>query len=471
MLLILLLLVPFLTGLLSFMIKDAKALKMLSVLGALVSFVVAVVALYGIKESGTLATTYYWLPTIGAKFSLEAAAGTLMLTLLTALVMLLVFISQWNKTIQNTHRFFGLMHLAQAGLMGVFLANDLLLFYFFWELALIPVYFLAGQWGGKDRIKASLKFFVYTFVGSLLMLAGLIFLYINTPNYSFDYASIAMTGAALPIGVQGVLFTLFFIAFGIKMPIFPLHSWQASAYAQAYSPVTIVMSALMVKMGLYAVLKWLIPIFPNVDKEIYTIIMILGLIGIIYGSLVAIAQKDLKRLLAYSSLAHVGLMIMGAFSQNTTATDGLYLQMFNHGIIITGLWLIVDFIETRYKTRDMSELGGMASHAPKATIVLVVLAFSSIALPLTSGFVGEFLLFLGIFQSGYDNRIAFMVIAAIGIILSAIYMLNMVQKVAYGDKKTATFKDLASNEALSLYVIVFLILALGVYPNLLLNLL
>lgn len=471
MLLILLLIIPLLTGLVSFLLKDPKAVKAWSIFGALVTLIVAALAFCGIKEAHALKVDATWLPALGAHFSLEATAGTLLMTLLTAMAFVLVYLAQWNKTIEHSSRFFALMGLSASGLMGVFLANDLLLFYFFWELALIPVYFLAGQWGGKDRIKASLKFFIYTFFGSLLMLAGLIYLYTSTPDYSFAYSSIATTGAQLAPEVQGVLFTLFFIAFGIKMPIFPLHSWQASAYEQSYTPVTVVMSALMVKMGLYATIKWLIPIFPNVDRIFYGVIMTLALIGIIYGSLLAIAQKDIKRLIAYSSLAHVGLMIMGAFSQNEFAMEGLYLQMFNHGIIITGLWLIVDIIENRYQTRNMSELGGMAANAPKAAIALVIITFASISLPLTNGFVGEFLLFLGIFNSAYECKIWYMAIAGLGIILGAIYMLNMVQNVAYGDKKDVAVADLSWNEQLSLYLIIIVIIVLGVYPNMILDLL
>jgi NADH-quinone oxidoreductase subunit M len=471
MLLILLLIVPLLTGLISFAIKDQKTVKAFSILGAVAVLIIAALTFCGIKDANALKVDYAWLPGLGANFSLEANAGTLLLTLLTAIVYPLVYLSQWNKDIANSNRFFGLMGLSASGLMGVFLANDLLLFYFFWELALIPVYFLAGQWGGKDRIKASLKFFVYTFLGSLLMLAGLIYLYISTPDYSFAYGSIATTGAGLPFGVQGALFLLFFIAFGIKMPIFPLHSWQAQAYEQSFTPVTIVMSALMVKMGLYAVVKWLIPIFPNVDKQFYSVIMVLALIGIIYGSLLAIAQKDIKRLIAYSSLAHVGLMIMGAFSMNKYGSQGLYLQMFNHGIIITGLWLLVDFIESRYKTRNLKELGGMAYNAPKAAIVLVIVTFASIALPLTNGFVGEFLLFMGVFHSAFECKFWYMAIAGLGIILGAIYMLNMVQNVAYGSKKEMEVKDLTWNETAALYAVVVMIIVLGVYPNMILNLL
>lgn len=467
--LILLLVIPLITGLASFAFRKAQAVKAWALFGSLLTLVVAAISLCGIKEQ-IHTISYPWLPTLGASFALQGAVPALLMTLLTAIVFPLILLAQWNKDIEQPHRFYGLMLLAQAGLMGVFLAHDLLLFYFFWELALIPVYFLAGQWGDKDRIRSSFKFFVYTFLGSLLMLGGLIYLYLQTPNGSFDYDTILATGTVLPMAVQNTLFVLFFIAFGIKMPIFPFHSWQAGAYEQTLTPVTIVLSALMVKMGLFGVLKWLYPVFPNGSEQFGNIIMILALIGIIYGSLLAIVQKDIKRLIAYSSLAHVGLMIMGIFANTQNASVGVVTQMFNHGITITGLWLVVDMIERRYGTRNMNELGGLAGAAPQMTIALVVITFSSIALPLTNGFAGEFLLFLGIFESNNPNHILYMVIAGLGIILGAIYMLNMVQKVAYGDKKEMVIADMSMNERLCIYLILALIIVLGVYPNLLLQL-
>ncbi|HRP89487.1 MAG TPA: NADH-quinone oxidoreductase subunit M [Edaphocola sp.] len=469
--LILLLLIPVIFGIVNFGVKNEKNTKVIALIGAITTLIIAVMAFSGLEEGGVLKVDYPWLPSIGASFNLEANGGALLMTLLMAITFVLIFFAQWNKNINNANRFFGLLNLSLAGLMGVFLANDLLLFYFFWELALIPVYFLAGQWGGKDKVKASFKFFVFTFFGSLLMLGGLIFLFVNNANSAFDYASIMQTGSLLAPEIQSTLFVLFFLAFGIKMPIFPLHSWQPLAYEQSATPVTIVMSALMVKMGLFAVLKWLIPLFPGVNPVFFNVIMILALFNIIYGSLLAMTQSNLKRLVAYSSLAHVGLMIMGAFAQNDYATEGLYLQMFNHGIIVTGLWLLVDFIENRYHTQDMKELGGMANIAPKAAITMVVLAFATIALPMTNGFVGEFLLFLGIFHSQFEYKVVYMIIAGLGIILGAIYMLNMVQKVAYGQKNDKKISDLVWNEQLSMYLIVIIIMVLGFYPNLILNIL
>jgi len=265
---------------------------------------------------------------------------------------------------------------------------------------------------------------------------------------------------------------LFFIAFGIKMPIFPFHTWQPDTYEQSATPVTIILSALMVKMGLFAAVNWLVDIFPAGTAYWSNTVMILAVIGIIYASLLAWVQTDIKRLIAYSSIAHIGLMALGIFANTEIATNGLMVQMFNHGINITGMWLIVSMIENRYGTRNLKELGGMAGAAPTMTIALVIIAFANIALPLTNGFVGEFMLFHGIFQSANPNHITFMVLAGLGVILGAVYTLNMVQKVAYGEAKTTeVVSDVSRNEMVGIVIIIGIILVLGVYPNLLIDIL
>jgi NADH-quinone oxidoreductase subunit M len=483
MLLVLLIAIPLLAGIFSFLSKNGA--KGIALTGSLASFVVSLLAMTAFKgqlnglatvEDSTilqqpLVFTMPWIESMGASFSLSLSSMSLMLVMLTGLIFSIVFIAQWNKPVNDEHRFSGLMMLAQAGLMGVFLANDLLLFYFFWELALIPVYFLCSTWGGEKRIKVTFKFFVYTFLGSLMMLAGLIWLYLQTPTRSFDYQTILQTGASLSDSTQQFLFWLFFIAFAIKMPIFPFHTWQPDAYEQSSTPVTIVLSALMVKMGLFATVKWLVPVVPFGVLAWGNVVMILSVIGIIYASLVAMVQSDIKRLIAYSSIAHIGLMSLGIFAGNKIAMDGLLVQMFNHGVNITGMWLIVSMIEQRYNTRNLRELGGMAGSAPTMAIALVIIAFANIALPLTNGFIGEFMLFHGIFQSAHPNHILYMVLAGLGIILGAVYTLNMVQKVAYGEAKTnVVVADVSKNEIIGIIVIIGLILVLGVYPKLLFDL-
>jgi NADH-quinone oxidoreductase subunit M len=464
--LLLLILIPFVSGIISFLWRS-ESVKGWALFSTLLTLAIALLACCASKTAA-LSFDLPWIASLGARFNLFANGMGVMLTLLNAIVFPVIFISQWNKPVADAHRFYGLMLLSMAGLMGVFLANDLLLFYFFWELALIPVYFLCSTWGGEKRIAVTFKFFVYTFLGSLLMLAGVIYLYLQTPSRTFDWNTIKQTGAALPALTQEVLFCFFFVAFAIKMPIFPFHTWQPDTYEQSSTPVTIVLSALMVKMGLFATVKWLVPVLPAGMEYWSNTIMILSVIGILYASLLALVQSDIKRLIAYSSIAHIGLMSLGIFAQTEIATNGLMVQMFNHGINITGMWLIVAMIEQRYKTRNLRELGGMAGSAPTMAIALVIIAFANIALPLTNGFIGEFMLFHGIFQSANPHHITYMVLAGLGVILGAIYTLNMVQKVAYGEAKTgAEVTDVSKNEMIGLVIIIGLIIVLGVYPKLL----
>lgn len=464
-------LVPFIFGVLSFF--SGSNAKRIALTGSSITLVLSLCLIreFCNHPGQELQHSLSWIPAIGASLSFSAGAAGAILVLMTALIFPLIFIAQWKRALDNPSRFFGLMLLSQAGLMGVFLAHDLLLFYFFWELALIPVYFLCSLWGGEKRIKVTFKFFIYTFLGSLIMLAAIIWLYVQTPTRSFDYGTILQTGQSLSFGMQQIFFCMLFIAFAIKMPIFPFHTWQPDTYEQSATPVTIVLSAIMVKMGLFAAYKWLVPILPEGTAYWSNIVMILSVTGIIYASLLAMVQSDLKRIIAYSSIAHVGLMSMGLFADTAIATQGFIFQMFNHGITITGMWLIVSMIEDRYQTRDLKALGGMAGAAPTIAIALVIMAFASIGLPLTNGFIGEFMLFLGIFQSANPNHIIFMVIAGLGIILGAIYTLNMVQKVAYGTaKSTMKIEKIQPGELFCLVMIILIIIVLGVYPKLLLGL-
>jgi NADH-quinone oxidoreductase subunit M len=356
--------------------------------------------------------------------------------------------------------------------MGVFLASDALVFYVFWELALIPVYFLCSRWGGDKRIPVTFKFFVYTFVGSLMLLAGLIYLSLQNPGVSsYAWADIVRAGNSLSPDKQQWLFWLVFIAFAIKMPIFPFHTWQPDTYEQSPTPVTIILSALMVKMGLFAVLRWLLPVLPAGVEYWSDTVVIMSVIGIVYASCLAIVQTDIKRLIAYSSIAHMGLMAAVAFADSNVGMHGIMVQMFNHGINITGMWIVVSMIENRWGTRDMTKLGGMATAAPKMAIALVIISLANIALPLTNGFVGEFMLFNGLFRADSAGHVAIMVVAGLGIILGAVYTLNMIQKAAYGNVgDMVVVEDLSFNEYMGIAIIICLILFLGVYPKPLLDL-
>jgi len=362
------------------------------------------------------------------------------------------------------------MLLAQAGMMGVFLAMDALLFYFFWELALIPVYFICSQWGGEKRIRVTFKFFIYTFIGSVLMLIGLLYLQSKTPNGSFSIES--FYALQLDSSTQNWLFWLLFVAFAIKMPIFPFHTWQPDTYEQSPTATTMVLSGIMVKMGLLGVLRWLMPVVPMASYLQGDNVMSLAVIGIIYASLIAIRQDDIKRLVAYSSIAHIGLMCAAIFAESQTGMQGMMIQMFSHGINIVGLWIMVELIEKQFGTRKISELGGLAQKAPAMTILFVIVALANIALPLTNAFAGEFLMFSGLLTAKSQYGIWFTTFAGVGIILAAVYTLNMIRKVFYGETNTITANtlDISLSAKLAMGVIVILIFWFGFYPQAMINL-
>ena len=460
---LLLIFIPVLSALVAFFLKNGNAAKNWALLA---SSTTLIVGLFALCPHCNLLFDAQWLPVLGARFSLSLDGLSKMLVLLTAISFPVVFAATYNNEYKQSNAFYGLLLLSQAGLMGVFLASDCLLFYFFWELAFIPVYFLCSIWGGEKRIAVTFKFFIYTFVGSLLMLIGILYLYFQNPDHSFAIKS--FYALKLSASQQNLSFWLFFIAFAIKMPIFPLHTWQPDAYEQSPTAVTMILSGVMVKMGIYAVIRWLIPIFPLATEKFGSLIIILSVIGMLYASLIAIKQDDVKRLIAYSSIAHIGLMCAALFSMNSIGWNGVLIQMFNHGINVIGLWIVADAIEQKLGTRKFSELGGLAQKAPVLATLLVILAFANVALPLTNAFVGEFLMFNGLFQ--YNYWIA--CVAGISIILGAVYTLNMVQKIFYGQTSPATQNalEIKGNIQFILIVLVIVVLVFGVYPQPLIDL-
>lgn len=477
---VLLILVPLLTGLVTFFFRNEKAARSWALFSSLATAIVSLLGLTLLRDEKYLTHHSDWMSALGSSFSVKLDGLSQLLSLLTAVCYPIIFLGTWNSTYKKANNFFALMLLTQAGLMGVFLATDALLFYFFWELALIPVYFLCSQWGGEKRIAVTFKFFVYTFLGSVLMLIGILYVYVHTGDRSFSLES--FYNAKIVYKDQNWLFWLFFIVFAIKMPIFPFHTWQPDTYEQSPTATTMVLSGLMVKMGLFGLLRWLIVLFPVAANNWATLISTLCVIGIIYASLIAIKQDDLKRLVAYSSIAHIGLMCLTVFANTKIGMQGVMIQMFNHGINIIGLWIIIEFIEKRFGTRKMSELGGLAQKAPSLAIFFVVIALANIALPLTNAFVGEFMMFNGVFESNvYDGSYTlfgmikvnaenfgfiYTFLAGIGIILAAIYILNMIRKVLYGNNITAgPGSDLRLVEKIALGIIVILIFWIGVYPE------
>jgi NADH-quinone oxidoreductase subunit M len=459
---------PLVAGLLTFFIKKESAVKAWSLVAAMVTLAISVLSLIYSQnnELSGLTYNYEWLKYIGSSFSVGLDGVGRILTFLTAIAFPVIFVATYKNSYKNANVFYGLMLLSQSGLMGVFTAMDALLFYFFWELALIPVYFLSSRWGGEKRIQATFKFFIYTFTGSLLMLVGIIYTYLHTaatPVSDHSFSIGAFQSVVLNPSDQNWLFWLFFAAFAVKMPVFPFHTWQPDTYEQSPTAVTMVLSGVMVKMGLFGVIRWLLPVFPLAVAKFDNVVIGLSVISIVYASLIAMKQDDLKRLVAYSSIAHIGLMAAALFSTKEVAFQGVIIQMFNHGINIIGLWIVIELIEKQLGVRKISQLGGLAHKAPVLTIMLVIIAFANIALPLTNAFVGEFMMFSGLFRF----NIWYTAVAGISIILAAVYTLNMVKNVFYGDSNslTAAAKDISLNEKLILSVIVVAIFFVGIYPQ------
>jgi len=450
-------LIPFVTALLLLFIKSDKSANTIAIVSTLGTLVAALV----VAGNGAVDFNAPWIPVLNAQFLLHADGLAKILVLLTAISFPAIIIATSQNQPKQKNIFLSLLLFTQSGLMGVFLAGDALLFYFFWELALIPVYFLSSIWGGEKRIAVTFKFFIYTFLGSLMMLIGIVFVYMHTSDQSFLIQSFAK--ANLTGGQQVTAFALFFIAFAIKMPIFPLHTWQPDAYEQAPTAVTMVMSAVMVKMGLYGVLRWLMPLFPMAFMAHINVVVILSVIGVLYASFIAIRQDDIKRLIAYSSIAHIGLMNAAIFSHLQIGIQGVLVQLFSHGINVLGLWIVADIIEQQTGTRSMQQMGGLAKKQPTLAILLVGFALANIALPLTNAFVGEFLMFNSLFQYNVWVGAA----AGVSIILAAIYTLNMVQKVAYGEVSTQINQMQTINKPAQIVLIVLLIIVFvtGVFPK------
>jgi NADH-quinone oxidoreductase subunit M len=390
----------------------------------------------------------------------------MLMVMLTTGLFPLIILSTFDKTYTAEKSFYALMMFMQAGLIGVFVSLDAFLFYTCWEAALIPVYFIAAIWGGAERIQATLKFFVYTILGSLFMLAALIYIYLQTPGaHSFDLNVFYQT--ALNSTAQSYLFWAFFVAFAIKMPIFPFHTWQPDTYTEAPTPATMLLSGIMLKMGVYGIIRWMIPVVPQAFQEWSWLAITLSVIGIVYASLIAFNQKDLKRLIAYSSIAHVGLISAGVFVFNAQALQGAMIQMLSHGVNVFALFYIIYLIESRTGTREINILGGIVHSAPKLAIVFTIIMMGSIAMPLTNGFVGEFLLLAGLYQY---SAIA-TAFAGLTIILGAVYMLRMYQRVMLGEANnlTSAFKDIHGNEKTILYIVVLLVVVMGIMPNTILS--
>jgi NADH-quinone oxidoreductase subunit M len=410
---------------------------------------------------------YAWIPNLGISFKMGVDGISLVLLLLTNLLVPLIILSSFGRKIEDAKGFYALILFMQFALLGVFLALDGFLFYIFWELALLPIYFICLLWGGKDRVRITLKFFIYTLTGSLLMLVGMIYLYLQTPDaHTFDLQ--AFYNLHLSLQQQAFVFWTIFLAFAVKIPIFPLHSWQPDTYTDAPTQGTMLLSGIMLKMGIYGVIRWLLPVVPDAVNDYAFVVILFCVIGIVYASCIAMVQKDFKRLIAYSSIAHVGLITAGVFALKQESLDGAIFQMLSHGVNAVGLFFIADIIMQRLKTRNIDELGGIANNQRTFTILFIIIVLGTVALPLTNGFVGEFLLLTGIYQ--FNAWMA--LFAALTVILGAVYMLRSYQSIMLGSKHISdgAFAPLSWSEKTVLISIVIIILFTGVYPKIIMDL-
>ena len=415
-----------------------------------------------------------WIGSIGSRYHVAVDGISLWLVLLTTLLMPIAILSSWTAVKKRQLAYYSFLLILASAMIGVFISLDLLLFYLFFEASLIPMFFLIGIWGGDRRIYAAIKFFIYTAVGSLLMLVAIIALYFT--YHTFDYTTLVQAVASQPLPQrphQFLLFGAFALAFCIKVPLFPLHTWLPDAHTEAPTAGSVILAGVLLKMGTYGLLRFNLGLFPEVAKSFAPVIIVLAIIGIIYGALVAMVQPDVKRLVAYSSVSHMGFVVLGLFSFTELGMQGALYQMLNHGVSTGALFLFVGFIYERRHTRLISEFGGLATPMPWFAALFVIASLSSIGLPFLNGFVGEFLIMVGTWTS---QAVAWSwkatMLAGTGVIWAAVYMLWMLQRVLFGKvtkPENAKLKDLNSREIGLLIPLLFLMLFMGVYPRVFLD--
>jgi len=414
---------------------------------------------------------YPWSQFIKSSLHFGIDGMSLLLLLLTNILAPIIILSSFNENVSYRNTFYGLILLMQFGLVGVFTSLDGLLFYIFWEVTLIPIWFIAGLWGQENkRFEFTTKFFVYTFVGSLFMLAGLIYVY----NHSASFALTDLYNAQLNETQQTVVFWFIFFAFAVKLPVFPFHTWQPDTYTYSPTQGSMLLSGIMLKMAIYGVMRYLLPITPLPIAGISgQIVIILAIIGIVHGALIAIIQTDMKRIIAYSSFSHVGLMVAGIFASavitlrgsfNIEGAEGALVQTFAHGINVVGLFYCCDILYKRFKSRDIRQMGGLAKVAPKFAVLFLIIILGSMGVPLTNGFIGEFILL----KSIYDFNGTAAVIAGLTIILAAAYLLRFYGKAMFGQGDEAvlsTAKDLSAVEFSVLASLAVFVIILGIFPQ------
>lgn len=463
--------------LLLFINKEKKNLiKYIGIGTSIATFVLSLFIYFGFDAANTqmqFVEQYPWIAGLDISYFVGVDGLSVLLIVLTTFLTPIALIASWDSIKDRIKEYVSFMLLLEVGMLGVFLSVDLFLFYVFWEAMLIPMYFIIGIWGGKERIYAAVKFFIYTMAGSLLMLIAILWLGYYAQSlpdgyFTTNLQKLYAIAPGIPMGIQIWMFLAFTLSFAIKVPLFPLHTWLPDAHVQAPTAGSVILAGVLLKMGTYGLLRFCLPLFPLASLQFTPLLATLSVIGIVYGALVAMVQTDVKKLVAYSSVSHLGFVVLGIFSMTEEGVQGAVIQMINHGLSTGALFLLVGMIYDRRHTREISQFGGLAKVMPVFSTLFMIVTLSSIGLPGLNGFVGEFLILLGSFNSPFLGSYVYTAIAATGVIFSAVYMLWMVQRVFFGKithEENRSLLDLSKREIAIIIPIILFIVWIGVYPS------
>lgn len=455
--------------------EKASAIRITGLVFSVITFIVSLIVYLGFDHSSSefqFVHKFSWIEGLNIYYFVGVDGLSLLLVLLTTFLTPLTLISSWSSIENKVKEFTFFMLLLETGMIGVFVSLDLFLFYIFWEAMLIPMYFIIGIWGGKERIYAAIKFFLYTMFGSLLMLVAIIWLAVYASEslgyFTTDISQLYKVAPTIARDIQLWMFLAFGLSFAIKVPLFPLHTWLPDAHVQAPTAGSVILAGVLLKMGTYGLLRFNLPLFPEASLYFAPYFSVLAVIGIIYGALVAMVQTDMKKLVAYSSVSHLGFVVLGIFAMTQESVQGAVIQMINHGLSTGALFLLVGVIYERTHTREIADYGGIAKLVPFFAFSLMFASLSSVGLPGLNGFIGEFLILLGSFKSGVLNSWWFTAFAATGVIFAAVYLLWMYQRVVFGDVKNPSLnglKDMSAREIFVMIPIFILIVWIGIYPS------
>jgi NADH-quinone oxidoreductase subunit M len=450
--------------------RQENAIRWIANVVACVGFLVSVPLWFRYDPAGAswqFTERAAWIPSIGAEYFLGVDGFSILLILLTTLIGFIAVLSSWTAITERVKEYYVFMLVLQTGMLGAFVALDFLLFFLFWEVMLVPMYFLIGIWGGGRRLYSAIKFFLYTLVGSVVMLLGILALYfsnLSIPGQAPTFDITHFHQLAVPAGTQKWVFLAFFLGFAVKVPLFPFHTWLPDAHTDAPTAASVILAAILLKMGTYGFIRFSLPILPDASRLFVPMMVGLSIIGIIYGALVALAQSDWKRLVAYSSVSHMAMVTLGMFALTPVGITGSIIQQVNHGISTGALFLIVGIVYERRHTREISEYGGLSKVMPVFATVFLIMTMSSIGLPALNGFIGEVLILQGV----YVVNKAWAAVAASGIVLGAAYMLWLYQRTMFGkvdNPANASLRDLNARELATFVPLMALAVWIGLYPS------